>query len=260
MKAIRLVVALLVLITSLSAPVFAQTSTRSATPTTSKDKQIEDLKDRIATKVAELSQTQRRAIFGTVKSVSVSTATIETQTKDIKIELTDDITIIQVIKGKRTELTTDDLAKGDIVSVFGEHDATLDLLKAKVIFIQDELPMHAAGVVTEINKTAFTLTVQPLEGPSVTVDIEKFTKTNIWDGKNIVKGGFSKIQIGDSVHVVVSPVAKTENRISADRILDLGNMSGQPRPTPTEASTPSPSPKATPTSKPTPKATPSPTP
>lgn len=199
-------------------PVLAQTAT------TSTQKRIEELKDRIATKVAELSQTQRRAIFGSVKAVSVSTATIETQTKDIKIELTDDIKIFQNIKGKRTALTTDDLAKGDVVSVFGDHDTTLDLLKAKVIFIQGALPQQNSGKVTEINKTAFTLIIQPPEGPSVTVDIEKSTKTTIWDGKSVVKGGFSKIAVGDTVHVVGSAVAKTENRISADRILDLGSL------------------------------------
>ena len=206
--------------------VLAQTASPSATPTTAKDKQIEDLKDRIATKVAELSQTQRSAIFGKVKAVSISSATIETQTKDVKIELTDDITIFQNLKGKRTELSIEDLAKDDIVTVFGEHDATLDLLNAKVIFIQGVLPIRTAGVVTDINKTNFTLTVKPPQGPDITVDIEKFTKTTIWDGEDVAKGGFSKIIVGDTVHVAGTPVAKTENRISADRILNLGNLSG----------------------------------
>ncbi|OGG23715.1 hypothetical protein A3A79_00715 [Candidatus Gottesmanbacteria bacterium RIFCSPLOWO2_01_FULL_43_11b] len=212
---------LLLLIVS---PVLAQTATPGITPTTTKDKQIEDLKDRIATKVAELSQTQRSAIFGKVKAVSLSTATIETQTKDIKIELTDDITIFQNIKGKRTELSIEDLAKDDVVTVFGEHDATLDLLKAKVIFIQGVLPIRTTGIVTDINKTNFTLTVKPPQGADITVDIEKFTKTTIWDGEDVAKGGFSKIVVGDTVHVTGTPVAKTENRISADRILDLGNQ------------------------------------
>lgn len=202
----------------LVSPTFAQTAT------TSTEKRIEELKDRIATKVAELSQIQRRAVFGTVKSASVSTATIETQTKDIKIELTDELKIFQNLKGKRTALSTDDLAKGDVVTVFGDYDATLDLLKAKVIFIQEALPQRNSGKITEINKTAFTLTIQPPEGPSVTVDIEKSTKTLLWDGKSMVKGGFSKIAVGDTVHVVGSPVAKTENRIDADRILDLGSL------------------------------------
>jgi hypothetical protein len=260
------VVASILLPLILTGSVLAQTSspaatpTTNATPTTATDKKIEDLKERLATKVAELSQTQRRAIFGTVKATSISTATIETTTKDIKIELTDDIQIFQNVNGKRTKLTTEDLAKGDIVSVFGEYDATLDLLKAKIIFIQDGFPQHIAGTVTEVDAKAFTLTVKPAEGPSYIVDIEKATKTSLWTNAAIAKSGFSKIQVGDSVHVVGTPVPKKENRLSAERILNLGNLSGAPLPTPssfpTKESSPSPTLKATPTPKPTPKPSP----
>ena len=217
------------------------------------DKQIDDLKDRLATKVAELRQSQRRAMIGTVKSVSVSTATIETKTKDIKIELTEDITIIQYLKGKRTELTLDDLAKNDHGVVFGEYDSTLELLKAKIIFIQSTLPQRIAGTVTALDKEEFTVTVAT-EGKSVIVDIEKITKISLWDGQTITKAGFSRLAVGDSVHVVGTLVPKKENRLSATRILDIGNITNAPTaaPTPTEAPTP--------TIKSTPKSTPTPTP
>ena len=214
------------------------TPTIKATPTTATDKKIEDLKERLATKVAELSQTQRHAIFGTIKTTSLSTTTIETTTKDVKIELTDEIQIFQMIKGKRTQLSTEDLAKGDVVSVFGEYEATLDLLKAKIIFIQGAFPLRVAGTVTEVDAKAFTLTIQPSEGPGYIIDIEKSTKTSLWDGSTIAKSGFSKIQAGEVVHVIGSPVPKKENRLSADRILNLGNLSGGPRPTPTALPTP----------------------
>ena len=88
-------------------------------------KQINDLKDRLATKVAELRQLQRKAIFGTVKAVSASTATIETKTKDVKIELTDDTKSPKSSRAHAPKLTADNLDKGDQVAVFGEFDATL---------------------------------------------------------------------------------------------------------------------------------------
>lgn len=195
-----------------------------AQETDDKTKQIEDLKERLATKVAELSQTQKRALYGTVKDITISTLTVETSTKDIKIELIEDISIFQVLKGKRTELTSSDLTKGDVVTVFGAYDQTLDLLKAAVVFIQGAIPTRVAGTVTEIDRTKFTAVVKPKEGADVTIDIERTTKTTLWDGKSLVKGGFSRMAVGDSVHVVGTPVAKTENRISAARILDLGNL------------------------------------
>jgi len=230
--------------------VAAPTPTPEATGTGTQT-QIDDLKERLATKVAQLRQSQRKAIVGTVKAVSVSTATIETKTKDVKIELTDDIVIVQVLKGKRTKLTLDNLTKGDNVVVFGEYDATLDLLKAKVIFIQAASSVERTrGTVTEVDAKAFAVTVAT-EGKTIVVDIEKTTKITLWDGSALAKGGFSKLSVGDSVHVVGTPVPKKENRLSALRILDIGNVTNAPTAAPEEP---------TPTVKTTPKSTPTPTP
>ncbi|MCJ7826516.1 hypothetical protein MUP56_02790, partial [Patescibacteria group bacterium] len=115
------------------------------------NKQVEDLKERLATKVAQLRQTERRAIYGTVKATTISTLTIETTNKDVKIELTDDIKVFQMLKGKRTALTTEDVAKGDVVSVFGDWDTAVEVLKAKVIFIhnQSEEIKRVFGTITE---------------------------------------------------------------------------------------------------------------
>lgn len=246
-------------------PVFAAPATPSSIPKTSTTAQkIEDLKDRLATKVAELRQTSRRAIFGTVKSTSITSFVVETKTKDVKIELTDDINVIQNLKGKRTTLTTEDIAKDDVMSVFGEYDATLDLLKASVVFIQSAIPERISGTVTARNDKEFTLTITSPQGQTYTIDIEKATKTLTWDRekKEIVKSGFSKITVGATVHVVGSPVPKQERRLSADRILDLGNLAVpaeqaiQATSTPTEKEA---SPSATPTKKSTPTPTKKPT-
>jgi len=240
-----------------ASPTSTPSSTLSEAPKTNK---IEDLKERLATKVAELRQTQKKAIVGTVKAVSISTVTVETKTSDLKIELTDSISVFQKIKGKRTELTTEDLAKDDYVVVFGDYDTGLDLLKAKIIVIQDLLPERISGVVTAIDKKEFTVTVDIGEGKIYTVDIEKTTATYTFDKENgVVKGGFSKLEAGSVVHVVGTLVPKKENRISALRLLDMGNLTGAaPTPTPTLTSTPTATASGTP--KTTPKATPKATP
>lgn len=218
-------------------------ATESATPTVSdKAKQIDDLKERLATKVAELKQLQRQAFYGTIKSVSVSTFTVETATKDLKIELTDDIKIFQKIKGTRTELKVENLEKGDIVTVFGEYDATLELLKAKVVFIQSTDPIRIAGNITEVNKTDYTITISSADTKTYTIDFETTTKTSVWNGKELEKGGFSKLIVGNTIHITGSAVAKKENRISAARITNLGSDVNESTvtitPTPTEIASP----------------------
>lgn len=226
------------------------------TATPSSSSKIDDLKERLATKVAELRQVQKKAIDGTVKATSVSTITVETKTSDVKIELTDTISVFQTINGKRTTLTTDNIEKGDYLVVFGDYDSTLDLLKAKVIVIEDPIPPRFSGVISDIDKKNYTVTFTATGGQSYVVDIEKNTEMLARDTeKGIVKGGFSKIEAGDTIHVTGPLEAKKENQLSATRIIDLGNITGA-TPTPTISATPTASPSAA--VKATPKATPTP--
>jgi len=234
---------------------------QTPTPTVSeKSKQIDDLKERLATKVAELKQSQRQAIYGTIKSVSVSTFTVETATKDLKIELTDDIKIFQKIKGVRTALTINDLAKGDIVTVFGEYDATLELLKAKVVFIQSTDPVRIFGTITDVNKTDYTITITSIDSKTYTIDFETVTKTLQWNGKTLEKGGFSKLIVGDTIHITGTAVAKKENRVSAMRITNIGSTSAISAIIPTPTIIASSSETVKPTTKTTPATTPAVTP
>lgn len=246
----------------LTTSVYAATATPAATATTSPtpnaEQKLDTLKDRLASAATQLKQSQKRAIFGTVKATSVSTITVSTKTSDVKIELTDAIGVFQVIKGKRTTLTTENLAKSDDVVVFGDYDANLDILKAKVIFIQDAIPVRIAGEITAINKKDFTVTVTTHEGKSYIVDIETTTKSFSWDPTGgLAKSAFSKLLVADTVHVLGTPNAKTEDRISAARILDIGSITGA-APTPTAEATTTPTPTTTP--KPTAKPTATPTP
>lgn len=228
-------------------PIQSATPEASPSPTPEKLKQIEDLKERLATRVAQLRQTQRRAISGTIKSISISTLTIEAPTKDLKLELADDIVVIQYLKNKRTKLTTAALDKGDVVAVFGNYDVTLDILTPKVIHIQTPIAAsRKTGIVTDIDKADFSFVLQTPEAQTVTVDFEKNTTTQKYSpGNGLEKSGFSKIAIGDTVHISAVSKTKKIDRVSAVNIADLGNLTGaaaSPGPTvkPTQKITPTP--------------------
>lgn len=236
---------------SIAMPVYAQTATGAATTESEKTQQIEDLKDRLATKVAELRQSKRMAAYGTIKSVSISTFVVETKTKDLKIELTDDLKIFQVLKGKRTELKTDNLEKGDIVTVFGEYDTTLELLQAKMVFIQTAQPLQIAGKITATSKEDYTIIIETTDNNTYTIDFETTTKTNLWNGTALEKGGFSAFGTGDVIFVTGTAVAKKENRISASRITNLPSQV-RGATTASNTATPSATPKTTSKVAPTP--------
>lgn len=264
--AIFLIAATILMATANISPVLALTATPSATPKTRQataSAQIEALKVRLATKVAELRSVVKRAMYGSVKSISLTSATVETKTKDIKIELTDDVTVSQILSGKRVSLDLEKLEAKDTITVFGTYDETLDLLKAQYIFIESSVqPTRIRGTVANVDAEEFSLIVNTAEGQSITVDIEKTTKTTSWTASDgIAKAGFSKIAVGDTVHIVGSLVPKKENHISASRILDLGNVTGaavtpsttqvlQPLATPSATVKATPKPTATPTKTP----------
>jgi hypothetical protein len=226
------------------------TATQSATPTLSKDKQVEDLKERLATKVAQLSESQRSAISGSVKATSITSFTVETKTKDVKIELTDDIKVFQYLKGKRTALTINDISKGDAVVVFGQYDTTLDLMKANVVFIGGSQETRVSGVITDIDKVNYTISIKGAGDVTTIVDVEKTTRALDWiTGKGEEKGGFSKLTIGWVATATGTKTAKTENRISASRIIQV-QPAGFVQSTP-QTATESAKPKSTPTQAPT---------
>ncbi len=261
-KTITLLIMTILLLGSVH-PVLAATATSSPTLITTPNKSLDDLKERLATKVAQLRDIVTRAIYGSVSSISVNSAMIGTTTKNYKIEYEDDIKVAQIINGKRTDLTIDDIDTSDPVSVFGAFDATLELLNAKFIFIESKkVYIRLSGTITDIDRAGFAITVLTSDGKTMTSDIEKTTKATAWTATDgIVKSGFSKMAIGDSLHLIGSLDPKKETNIQALRILDLGNLSGEITPTatltPSPASTSSATPKAT--LKATLKATPKPT-
>lgn len=215
-----------------------------SSPTTPSNKKIDDLKERLATKVAELRRLETRALHGVVKSTSITSIVVETNTKDIKIELTDDIKVIQYLKGKRTALAIDDVEKNDDVTVFGDYDSTLDLLKAKLIIIENATSTHITGKITARDEKAFTATIETGNGTTYTMDFEKTTKATLWSGGVNEKIGFSKLEVGATILVTGSFVPKKENRVSAKRLL-LVDVDGSTSRAPTPLAGPSLAPDAT---------------
>jgi len=65
--------------------------------------------------------------------------------------------------------------------------------------------------------------VQTPVGQSYIVDYETTTKAFSWDiAGGTQKAGFAKFLVGDTAHVLETPEANADNRVSAIRILDIG--------------------------------------
>lgn len=241
---------------SLGVVTFAQevTPQPSQTPVASaaNDDKVQSLKDKLATKVAELRENQTRGFFGEIAALSKTSFTLVTPTGEIKIRYSDDV---QVFKdAKKTEGAATDLKNAQTAAILGLHDADQKQLTAKVIMLQ-VLPTHYVGTVNSIDAKDGSFSVK-VRNQDKTVDYERTTTSSEVSSSEgtTARSGLSRFKAGDTVHFWGNENEDDANRIVATRILRI--------PTEVLGATTEASPAASPTGSPrsTPRATPRATP
>lgn len=206
--------------------VYAETPEVSQIPTAAeknlldKLKQIEILKEKIATKVAQVRDSEKGALTGQIKSIQENVITLISTTGEKKFSYSEDTVIYKLEINLKKEAKVSDLKAGQIISSFGNFNENKEQLLSKFIYIQDNL-IRINGLIADLDKTAYTITVKAKEGNKL-LDFEKYTKTSLYDPvKGIQKSGFSKYKIGDTVFVMATPNTKEENRFFAQRIIQV---------------------------------------
>lgn len=209
---------------------FGQTETVSPTetpitkPTDEPNQQeIDTIKEKIATKVAELREQNNKAVGGTITKISDNLITIKTTNDvDYLVKLDDSLTkVYQVSTGQKKEIKAADLKTGMYIIATGViNDKTID---ANFVY-QDDLFLVYTGKISEVNADDFYIKVVSTDKDTYTLDVESFTKMDLLNIKTLQpeRVGFSKLKEGDTVHFVIkkSAESKTEsNRYPAQKIL-----------------------------------------
>lgn len=194
----------------------------TAAPTAAVSKDIQDLKDKLATKVAELRKTNQKAVSGVVEAVEAKTITIKDKNdKSVTVKLDDVLTHTFEINGTtKKEIKTSGLEKGDYIIISGP--ASDSTVTANTIY-KDEQYLVGSGKITKVNSGDFSLGVATEDKENLTLDIENTTKRLLLDSKTLDKEviGFTKIKEGDTVHFVLKKTGqeKVKDRYSALRIV-----------------------------------------
>ena len=223
-----------VAIVSISTSVYAQTELKEKISTESSkqsdsisssaaviEPEIKDLKEKIATKVAELRKKSQKPIAGTVAEISDKTIKISSEDLDeYEVKTDDSLTKYYQIGTTYKELKFADLKKGDYIIVTGPLlDKSVD---ANVIY-RDESYTVVSGKITIVDKDNFLVKVTTISKDNYVFDIEKKTRQEILNIKTleIDKATFSKIKEGDTIHIAAKkdPKIKEEGRFSAIRFL-----------------------------------------
>ena len=201
---------------------FAQEKISSISGSTEKqEKQIVELKEKIASKVAQLKKENTQGISGYITKIKDDSFFIQNQKDDIYQINTDHIVTkyYQIIDNQRKEINKEDLSKDQYVIIDGIING--NQIEANAIYIDENFLINA-GQVVEINKNEYWIKVLTLEKESLILDIETYTKKSLLNIKNLELEniGFSKIKEGDNVHFVIKKKGlKPLERASAIRLV-----------------------------------------
>lgn len=189
--------------------------------------QINQLKERIASKVAELNLVEKRGVVGEVAEASgnqISITDLSGKTRFIDV---DEITKFSSQSAKSFGLS--DIVKGTRISILGLYNKQSQRILGR--FIESfTSPTFITGRIGQIDRKNFTITLVSENEKQTKIDIETATRISIntKDG-GTEKYGFSKLEIGNVILVTGYPEKSAPGLISGTRVLYLPELPKNPK-------------------------------
>lgn len=213
-----------IILTIIPGQAFAAAATPTPSPADEKsaisdklNKEINNLKEKIASRVSELNLVEKRGIIGTVTEVSGNQVTITDLAGKSRFIDVDEITKFSSPGNKSFGIS--DLKKGIRINTLGLYNKQSKRLLARFINTTVD-PVFVSGSIGTVDTKNFTLTVLGDKQKETKVDNQTATKIFSYskDG-GMTKLGFSKLTAGDRVFVMGYPDKSDPAMIVADRIV-----------------------------------------
>ncbi|HZE86638.1 MAG TPA: DUF5666 domain-containing protein [Methylomirabilota bacterium] len=209
------------------------------------DQKINELKDKIASRVSELNLVEKRAMIGVVSGVSGNTVTLSDVAGQTQFVDVDEITKFSSASNNTFGLS--DLKKGTRITVLGLYNKQSKRILAR--FMRTTIdPTFINGAIASLDSKNFYVTVATPDQKQIKIDIEVSSKILSYDKDSgqLIKLGFSKLAIGDRVNIIGYPDKKDSTMLVASRLIDLASLPKNPKiiisqPSPIETITPTPS-------------------
>jgi hypothetical protein len=211
-----------------TAPTVAPTKAAAGGVQQKLDEQINQLKDKIASRVSELNLVEKRGMIGTIVEVKGNQITVTDAAGDNRFVDVDEITKFSSANAKGT-FGLSDLTKGTKISILGIYNKQSKRLLARFIETQAN-PIMYSGEISAIDVKNFRLTLVTAEQKEINVDVNSSTKISSYDPTaGIVKYGFSKVAVSDRIAVTGFPDKTNPNLLAASRILDFLSLPKDPK-------------------------------
>lgn len=190
--------------------------------------EINNLKDRIASKVAQLNLVEKRGIIGTVTDIGGTQLTLSDKDANIRYIDVDELTKFSSPSAKGS-FGISDITKGTTIGVLGRYNKDSRRTLARFIDVLI-LPQVISGEVMTVDADNYLIKVITSDKTQWKIDFETTTKTYVnTKADGTIKSGFSKIKQNERV-VVVGFIDQTDtSKIIASRIIRLPELKLNPR-------------------------------
>lgn len=201
------------------------TDSPSPTHQDKEEQQIDDLKSRIASRVAELNLVEKRGIIGTVTDSSGTQITLSDLNDKTRFVDVDELTKFSSPSSKTFGIS--DVGKDMKLGVLGLYNKQSRRLLAREVNVIT-LPKIIHGAIFAIDSKNYSIEVAGINNKKTAVDVETVTKTLSYSKDSLIKSGFSKITESQNVIVIGFPDKQDKSRIVASRIIVFPNIPKNP--------------------------------
>lgn len=212
-KILKLFIILLTL-TLIEFEAFAATTPTPTTPDI--QSQVDELKNKIASKVAELKLVEKRGIIGTVTDSSDTQITLSDPKGNTRFVDVDELTKFY---SKDDSFGISDIKNNMTIGVLGLYNKQSRRILAREVNDIPSPPKIAYGAVSVIDNKNFEVTVVKENQAKVVIKVEDVTKTSSYSLDTLSKSGFSKIQETQTIMAIGFPDKQDVNKLLATRVL-----------------------------------------
>ncbi len=205
------------------------TPTPPTTPTQGDIQQIDDLKNRIASRVAQLKLVEKKGIIGTVTDATNSQITLTDVNGNTRFVDVDELTKFSNPSVSSTSFGISDINKGMTLGVLGLYNKQSRRILARQVGVLT-MPKFFVGAVSSIDSKNFNFNIVSEDNKQTFIDVETVTKTYSTSAQaTFVSAGFSKIKTDESVIVIGFPDKQNPDHIIGSRILLFPDVPKNPK-------------------------------
>jgi Rad3-related DNA helicase len=205
---------------------FAQTNNTDGARSSKKINSIDQIKNKVASRVAELRLVEKRGIVGMVENADNNEIRLSDLNGKTRIIDVDELTKFSSQESDSYDIS--DISKGSKISVIGLYNKESERLLAR--FVNEiSIPVFLSGVISDKNDEESSIKLKTEDDKQYDVDIEKTTKSFSFTNKDLEKIGFSEIETLKNIIVLGFTDPKNNNRISASKIIVFPNLPQNPK-------------------------------